>query len=1481
MTASGTITVDVAPTISLSSAVGSDAQAVCLGNPITNITYAIGGGATGASVTGLPAGVSGSYSGGVFTISGTPSTAVGSPFNYTVTTSGGSCVPQVSKTGSITVNEIPVVTATPASQTICSGTPTSIALTSSLLGTTYAWTVVPTNVTGASSGAGSTIGQTLTATGSTSGTAVYTVIPTSNGCAGLPITVTINVTSPIIDNATFQLPNCNASDGSITLIPSGGAAATYTEVWSGTFSPLLPGNTSITNLPAGSYSVIITDGSVLACSATFSYLLNNPNAPVVSVVSSNVTCNNACDGIAKVTAVGGSLIPVVGYLYSWSGGQTTDSISGLCGSTNNVTVTDAAGCIALGSAIIVNPLPILANAIVLDPTCNASCNGSINLNPSGGTGSIYSYLWTSGPIAGQTTSSVSNLCANGNPYSFNVIDSMACSATFVVSLIDPLPIPIMIDTILANCNAHDGSIVVTPTIPSHDYIFSWSALETPPPAVILSTIDSTNGTQLSAGLYHVTVTNGIGCSKTFAITLNNLGGPSATANTIVDVSCHGICSGVASIDGVTGGVGPYTYLWNDLAATVNDTAKNLCAGTYNVKVTDANGCVYNSPIVIGQPTPLTFASTIVPASCNGVCNGSIVTNVSGGTPSLLGLGYTYTWSPGNPVGQGTNSISGLCFGTYTLTITDSTSCIHVDSFTVGQSHPLTAVISTKNLVCATNCNGAASVQITTGNGLYTYVWNDPLNQTNDTAIALCIGKYDVTIGDSLGCSIVLDTTITAPSSITAVASITSANCGACNGQATLVASGGLGPFTYSWSNGDTTNLADSLCSAVYSVSITDSVGCAANIIVPVSNLGGITSIAISSTPVTCFGLCDGAVTAATPVGGIPPFTYNWLPGGQTTSTINNLCAGTYFVQIADSTGCAFIDSVTISEPPSISFNTIINAPDCNLSNGSICVNPTGCSGAYTYMWNGNPALSLSCLSGLPAGIDSVKITCSASSCSQTVIVPLNNTNGPILTTTSIDPTCANNCNGSAGVVVTNGVPNYIYSWSTVPLQTTSTATGLCYGTYYVQVTTGNGCIGVSSATLTAPASIGFNLASTVEPLCNGGTDDTLTVVPFGGTLQYVYSWSPVPLFGQGTPTVAGFVAGIANTLTITDANGCTAQQSTTVGSPTKLTIVHDSTNASCNTIADGKVNVTVSGGIPMYNYLWNGNPLLPNNDSLSGLLTATYSVSVTDSHGCIIKDSIFVPATVSVFANAGRDTMFCQSGAYILNGSGSSINVTNYNWYQIQTPTNILVGNSASSSVNPAIDTTHYYLQVDNGFGCSNFDSVDVIVNPLPDADAGSNITILNGYGVTIGGNPTSTTGAIYTWTPLVEIDNNTSANPTVNPSSTTVYTVIVSTALGCSVSDSVVVTVVPNIVHGNGITPNGDGANDEWIIDNIELFPNCVVEVYNRWGELLFQSVGYKEHWKGVFKGQSLPVGTYYYIINLNDAKFPEPETGPITIVR
>jgi gliding motility-associated-like protein len=151
----------------------------------------------------------------------------------------------------------------------------------------------------------------------------------------------------------------------------------------------------------------------------------------------------------------------------------------------------------------------------------------------------------------------------------------------------------------------------------------------------------------------------------------------------------------------------------------------------------------------------------------------------------------------------------------------------------------------------------------------------------------------------------------------------------------------------------------------------------------------------------------------------------------------------------------------------------------------------------------------------------------------------------------------------------------------------------------------------------------------------------------------------------------------------------------------------------------------------------------------------------------------------------------------------------------------------------------------------------------------------------TIGGSPTGPPGSTYAWGPSSGLGDPTMANPVASPAGTTTYTVFVTDANGCVGSDTMNLVVVPAIKFPNGFTPNGDGVNDVWQIDNIYLFPDCQVEVYNRWGELLFNSIGYNPPWDGRFEGKDVPVGTYYYIIKLNDPLFPDVYTGPLTIMR
>lgn len=1359
----------------------------------------------------------------------------------------------------------------------------------------------------------------------------YTVTVTdANGCDTVLV---LTITSPPLLMVALDSVNvlCNsACNGTATAIPAGGAGG-YSYAWShGAF--ILP---NVVNLCPGSYTVTVTDAN--GCTATDVVNITEPVALTSFTSQTNASCNGICDGVAIVTANGGTMP----YSYIWNPvGILNDTASGLCDGPYNATVTDANGCVSNPPGItITEPAPIVPNASSIDPTCFNSCNGSATALPSGGT-APYTYLWSGGAGATQT---VNSLCAG--PYSLTVTDSLGCTGTDNVTLtdppalnantsstsptcsgdcdgtvtatptggtgpgtytfswtppgsalqtvvglcagsyqvivtdgnacadtafatvVDPLPIDILIGSTPASCGFCDGTISITPITGTPGYSYVWTIGGVPPGAPFTGN-GTPNVTNVCAGLYQVLVTDSNGCDSIFTIPMNNSGGPTGEVVSVVDATCFGVCDGIGSIDSVIGGVAPYNFLWNDTTGTTNDTAINLCAGNYFVQVTDANGCIWFSPVTIGQPAPIIANGVPTSAFCSTVCNGSITVTPTGGTG-----GYTYDWAPGAPVGDGTPTVTSLCPGTYTVTITDANGCTQTDSFAVTQSSPVVATITGTNISCSSICSGMAYVTITSGVPPFTFQWNDGFGQTNDTATSLCAGTYTVDILDGNGCTTSQTITITATPAVAGNPVVTPAGCGVCDGQATLTPTGGTPGYTYFWSNGDTTATADSLCAGLYTVNITDSSGCVSSVSVPVSNTGGPTSVNFTTTNASCFGICDGAVLTATPVGGTAPYSFNWIPSGIAIPGISGLCAGVYYLQVTDVNGCSVTDSVTITEPPQILANQIITSPACGVCDGVITIAPS-CAGS-TVLWNtGSSALSIN---SLCAGVYSVMITC-PSGCSQNVIIPLSNTTSATLTTSGDTVTCNADCDGTVGVVATGGTSPYTYVWNDVGSTPTDSVTNLCVGTYFVQVTGADGCIAIASATIAEPPAIGFSVANSVNPLCNGNANGSITTIPSGGTLPYTYVWSPAPAAGQTTETATGLDAN-TYTVIVTDANGCTAQQVVTLINPVSLGISNVATNPSCTNTFDGTIDVTVTGGTLPYIYTWSGCSTATTED-LSGLIEcSSYIITVRDSNLCTIADTIDLIANVNINANAGNDTSFCESGSITMNASGSTGAAT-YEWYDI--PGNTLLGSAVTLTITPTSGTSSYYVVIDNGGGCTDNDTITITSNPLPGASAGIDEIIVIGASTGIGGSPTtSSAGATTTWSPVTGLDNSTLANPTANPVTTTTYVVTVTSVLGCVSIDSMVVTVLPTIFIPNGISPNGDGDNDEWIIDGIELFPNCNVEVYNRWGELLFQSPGYKEKWNGTFKGKELPIGTYYYIIDLGDPLFPDDYTGPITIMR
>lgn len=1269
---------------------------------------------------------------------------------------------------------------------------------------------------------------------------VYSVTVTdANGCTA---TATVQISEPAAITGILNIQDalCNSQCNGSATITAGGGTPNYGYSWTGSAVT----TSVITGLCAGNYSNTITDAN--GCTLTQSFVIASPTGITVTLTPNNPSCNGVCNGSITTVAAGGT-----GALtYSWIATGSGQNPTGLCAGNYTVIVTDANGCTGQNVTALTNPPALLANASFTNPSCPGVCNGIAISNPANGT-APFSYTWTTIPT--QTTQSINGLCSG--TYSVIVMDNKACLDTQQVILNGPATLTINPSASPASCGLCNGTINVTPLGGTPNYTLTWA------PAVGVGTV----AVNVCAGIYTVTVTDANSCTSNFSIPLSNSNGPSGATVTFTDVSCNGQCNGAASVTNPVGGTPGYTVTWVSPVSPTNPVT-GLCAGTYTAQIADANNCLFFQSVAINQPAVLNASTTVAQPLCNGNCNGTITASPTGGSPA-----YTYSWS----TGATTSSVTNICPGLYTLTVTDTKSCVTTQTFNLPGTINITASTVAVNNTCFGNCNGnllAASV----AGGLppYSYNWSDPLGQSTSQAFNLCNGNYFLVITDAQGCFDTIRGTITSPSAITLTNTTSQPACGLCNGSSTVSALGGTAPYTYTWSSGSTTTTETNLCAGIYMVTIVDGNGCLQNVNVPINNSSGITGETLNTINETCFAQCNGAATV-TAVGGTAPITYNWLSPSSASQTIGSLCAGTYFVQMTDAMGCIRNASVNISSASSLTVIPFVTQPSCTVTTGSIALTVTGGNPGYTYLWSPGGATTSS-VTGLGVGTYTVVVT-DLSGCSKTMVFPLTNQNAPVFNFSSINALCNGTCNAVATLSVTSGTAPFTFNWSAGTVSSgvnTSTATGLCSGVVTATVTSAaNGCLSVQSVTLSQPPPLIASLPNLNTPDCNNDCNGSITLIPSGGVLPYTYTWTPAGSTNPITNLCAGNYAS-----TVTDANGCAISATYTLINPPVLTLSANIVNSSCNTALDGAISTTVNGGLPAYTYSWTGPASFTSSaSSLVNVLSGTYSLSLFDLAGCRKDTTMVIVPTISVQAVAGNDSSFCQSGSFVLNGSASTGGTT-YNWFQL--PSAVSFTNTLITTVTPPIGTSTFVLVATNGV-CVHRDTVLITSNLPPIVDAGPNYTITIFTSTVIGGAPTCPTGSTYTWIPSGTLDNGSIPNPTATNTVNTSYTVMVTDINGCVGMDTMHVHIFPEIFIPNGFSNNGDGKNDFWVIDNIQQFPNCVVEIYNRWGEMLFRSTGYNTPWDGKYNGKDLPVGTYYYIIDLHHEKFPKAYTGPLTIFR
>lgn len=417
---------------------------------------------------------------------------------------------------------------------------------------------------------------------------------------------------------------------------------------------------AITGLTSGDYTVTVTDALDRVVTATVT--ITEPNEILGNPTVTQVACNGSSNGSVSLAVTGGTLP----YKYLWDNGATTSSISNLSAGTYTVSITDIKGCTATEIVTITEPAVLTTtNSAQTDVSFYGGNDGSATVSASGGT-APYAYLWSNG----DTTETSSNLIAG--IYTVTVTDDNGCTATQSFTIIQPIPLMFQsVSQTNVSCNAGtNGTATVVAMGGNGPYTYLWS-----------NGVTTGTASNLTASNYTVTVTDSTGNTITQSFTITE---PAALVSTVVktDITCSFVSNGTATVS-VTGGTVPYTYFWSN--GMTSATANNLNVGTYNVQITDANGCKTTATVSITQPTALVATPSSTNITCYGLNDGTASVTVSGGTAP-----YTYSWSNG----QTGTSLASLAKGSYTLTVTDANNCTVTQSFTITEPafvHPPVAV----------------------------------------------------------------------------------------------------------------------------------------------------------------------------------------------------------------------------------------------------------------------------------------------------------------------------------------------------------------------------------------------------------------------------------------------------------------------------------------------------------------------------------------------------------------------------------------------------------------------------------------------------------------------------------------------------------------------------------------------------------------------------------------------------------------------
>lgn len=933
------------------------------------------------------------------------------------------------------------------------------------------------------------------------------------------------VTSPsAIVPQTLSLTHvacAGGNNGSATVGASGGVPG-YVYTWSnGASGP------TANNLTAGNYQVTVRDAN--NCTKVHSISVTQPLPLNGNPQPTGANCGNN-DGLVMITPSGGTFP----YQFNIGNGpQPVPVFTGLAAGNYTVTITDGHNCTKLVPFTIADlPGPVASAGLPQTIDC---ANAQVTLDGTGsGSGNNISYLWTGpGIVSGaNTTTPLVNM---PGVYTLTVTNSQtdcANSATVQVFQNTALPIADAGPGSELLCSLPEISLDGTASSQGPSFQYNWTTND----GHIVSGSNSLEPIVDAPGLYTLTVTNSDNAcvsSETVEITADT-DTPIALAGPDGLIDC---ANSTATLDGTGSSSGPeMAYLWTTENGTIVSGANTptpvvAAGGSYFLEVTNTtNGCVESDEVIVSENLALPTAD----AGPDGVLNCNVNELSLDGSASSTGPEYTYNWtSPDGNIASGGHTLTPVVDapGTYNLEVLNTTNgCVSTAEALVVENLPLQGEVeSLTHVACSGDETGGATLAASLGLAPYQYLWPDGVGDA--TRQDLAAGTYTVTVSDAENCEDLISVVVEQPPLLLANASASGeTGLGNNDGTATANPVGGVEPYTFNWSNGESTASISGLSPGEYTLILTDANGCSRQETVTVNSFACSINASVDALHITCNGANDGAALVNISEG-LEPFSIQWSNGAEG-AEVSGLEPGVYTVSITDENNCPTTANVTIQEPPVLvlTVHEVQDALCFGESSGWATISATGGTAGYSFLWPSGNTETVE--NNLAAGEYTV-ILSDANACETSAVVEIGQPEALAGSFQIEGLTCAGSGDGEAALNMSGGTAPYDYTWSNG--SSGSAQTGLGGGIYEVAVKDDQGCTFLASVEVPEPEELSIATLEQNNIECAGQTDGSATVAASGGTSGYEYAWSS----GATGPTATGLAPGFHQVLA-TDANGCTA-----------------------------------------------------------------------------------------------------------------------------------------------------------------------------------------------------------------------------------------------------------------------------------------------------------------------------------------------------